>query len=362
MKALELKDLEGIEITKYYVNQILVNNKYNQEVITEYYHRLQQEFQYINFQNKIDNISNCNSWWLLDYYKQQKVKDFKKTNLCKDKFCNNCKKVKQASRLSNFMPLINQYKEQNSLYHLTLTVPNCEGGDLALIIKTMFDSFRRLIRYFALDLKVKGLDFEKYGYIGAIRSLEVTFRGDSYHPHLHCILAFNNPLINNKYIENTYSLSKKNGYRKFTDFEILIQKIWYLLNKKIKVTKKAIDELELGYSCAIDNIDESSVYEVFKYMTKSTDEEKNVLTYENFKTLYFSLHRVRQIQGYGCFYNIKDDDSIIDEVDDLYNVIIELLKSKENPLEVSQTPEDLLTDDENIIISRKRIFSYLKKL
>ena len=362
MKALELQDLKGIEITKYYVNQILVNNKYNQEVITEYYHRLQQEFQYINLQNKIDNISNCNSWWLLDYYKQQKVKDFKKTNLCKDKFCNNCKKVKQASRLSNFMPLINQYKEQNSLYHLTLTVPNCEGGDLALIIKTMFDSFRRLIRYFALDLKVKGLDFEKYGYIGAIRSLEVTFKGDSYHPHLHCILAFNNPLINNKYIENTYSLSKKNGYRKFTDFEILIQKIWYLLNKKIKVTKKAIDELELGYSCAIDNIDESSVYEVFKYMTKSTDEEKNVLTYENFKTLYFSLHRVRQIQGYGCFYNIKDDDSIIDEVDDLYNVIIELLKSKENPLEVSQTPEDLLTDDENIIISRKRIFSYLKKL
>ena len=362
MKALELQDLKGIEITKYYVNQILVNNKYNQEVITEYYHRLQQEFQYINLQNKIDNISNCNSWWLLDYYKQQKVKDFKKTNLCKDKFCNNCKKVKQASRLSNFMPLINQYKEQNSLYHLTLTVPNCEGGDLASIIKTMFDSFRRLIRYFALDLKVKGLDFEKYGYIGAIRSLEVTFKGDSYHPHLHCILAFNNPLINNKYIENTYSLSKKNGYRKFTDFEILIQKIWYLLNKKIKVTKKAIDELELGYSCAIDNIDESSVYEVFKYMTKSTDEEKNVLTYENFKTLYFSLHRVRQIQGYGCFYNIKDDDSIIDEVDDLYNVIIELLKSKENPLEVSQTPEDLLTDDENIIISRKRIFSYLKKL
>ena len=362
MKALELQDLKGIEITKYYVNQILVNNKYNQEVITEYYHRLQQEFQYINLQNKIDNISNCNSWWLFDYYKQQKVKDFKKTNLCKDKFCNNCKKVKQASRLSNFMPLINQYKEQNSLYHLTLTVPNCEGGDLALIIKTMFDSFRRLIRYFALDKKIKGLDFEKYGYIGAIRSLEVTFRGDSYHPHLHCILAFNNPLINNKYIENTYSLSKKNGYRKFTDFEILIQKIWYLLNKKIKVTKKAIDELELGYSCAIDNIDESSAYEVFKYMTKSTDEEKNVLTYENFKTLYFSLHRVRQIQGYGCFYNIKDDDSIIDEVDDLYNVIIELLKSKENPLEVSQTPEDLLTDDENIIISRKRIFSYLKKL
>lgn len=362
MKLLELQDLKGIEVKKDYINNILVNNKYNQEVITEYYHQLQQEFKDINFQNKIDNISNCNSWWLLDYYKEQKVKDFKKTNLCKDKFCNNCKKVKQASRLSKFMPLINQYKEENNLYHLTLTVPNCEGDNLALTIKIMFESFRRLIRYLALDKKIKGLDFEQYGYMGAIRSLEVTFKGDSYHPHLHCILAFNNSLNNDKYIENTYSNSKKNGHRKFTDFEILIQKIWYLLNNKIKVTKKAIDELELGYSCTIDDIDESSAYEVFKYMTKSTDEEKNILTYDNFKTLYFALHRVRQIQGYGSFYNIKDDDSIIDEVDDLYNVIIELLKTKENPLEVSQTPEDLLKDDENIIISRKKIYSYLKKL
>lgn len=359
---MELQDLKGIEVKKDYINNVLVNNKYNQEVIGHYYYQLQQEFTYINFQNKIDNLSNCNSWWLLDYYKEQKVKDFKRTNLCKDKFCNNCKKVKQASRLSKFMPLINQYKEQNNLYHLTLTVPNCKGEDLSLTIKTMFESFRRIVRYLALDLKIKGLDFEQYSYMGAIRSLEVTFKGDSYHPHLHCILAFNTPLINDKYIENTYSNSKKNGHRKFTDFEILIQKIWYLLNNKIKVTKKAIDELELGYSCTVDDIDEGSAYEVFKYMTKSTDEEKNILTYDNFKTLYFGLHRVRQIQGYGCFYNVKDDDSIIDEVDDLYNVIIELLKSKENPLEVSQTPEDLLKDDENMIISRKIIFSYLKKL
>lgn len=362
VNLLELQDLKGIEVKKDYINNVLVNNKYNQEVIGHYYYQLQQEFTYINFQNKIDNLSNCNSWWLLDYYKEQKVKDFKRTNLCKDKFCNNCKKVKQASRLSKFMPLINQYKEQNNLYHLTLTVPNCKGEDLSLTIKTMFESFRRIVRYLALDLKIKGLDFEQYSYMGAIRSLEVTFKGDSYHPHLHCILAFNTPLINDKYIENTYSNSKKNGHRKFTDFEILIQKIWYLLNNKIKVTKKAIDELELGYSCTVDDIDEGSAYEVFKYMTKSTDEEKNILTYDNFKTLYFGLHRVRQIQGYGCFYNVKDDDSIIDEVDDLYNVIIELLKSKENPLEVSQTPEDLLKDDENMIISRKIIFSYLKKL
>jgi hypothetical protein len=226
----------------------------------------------------------------------------------------------------------------------------------------MFKSFSYLINYLKLKKKIKDLDFEQYNYVGAIRSLEITFKGDSYHPHLHCILCFKNPLLNNKYIENTYSYSKKNGYRKFTEFEVLIQKIWYLLNNDLKVTKKALEELVEGYSCTLDDIDDSSVYEVFKYMTKSTDEEKDILTYENFKTLYFALHGIRQIQGYGCFYNVKDDDSFIDEVDDLYDVIINLLRIKENPLEVGQTPEDLLLDHENTLISRKRIFSYLKNL
>ncbi|MGL5312676.1 MAG: protein rep [Peptostreptococcaceae bacterium] len=359
---MKIEDLKAIEVKKDFISDIIKNNKYNQEVISEYYFKLQQEFKEINFQNKIDNLSNCNSWWLLDYYKQQGVKDFKKTNLCKDKFCNNCKKVKQASRLGKYMPMIEQCKQDKSLYHLTLTVPNCKGEDLAETIKTMFLSFRRIIRYLSLDKKIKGLDFEQYSYIGAIRSLEVTFKGDSYHPHLHCIFAFDKPLNNYKYIENTYSNSRKNGYRKFTDFEILIQKIWYLLNNKIKVTKNSIDELELGYSCTIDPIDESSAYEVFKYMTKSTDEDQNILTYENFKTLYFALHRVRQIQGYGCFYNVKDDDSIIEQVEELYDVYINILKVKENPLQVSQTPEDLMKDNDNLIISRKKIYSYLKNL
>ena len=359
---MEIQELKGIEIQKDFIKDVLKNNKYNQEVILDYYYRLHSEDTTLNLTSKLENVANCNSWWLLDYYQEQKVKDFKKTNLCKDKFCNNCKKVKQASRLSKFMPLINEYKQEKYLYHITLTVPNCEGKDLSDTIKTMFKSFRMLIRYLALDKSIKGLDFEQYGYIGAIRSLEVTFKGDSYHPHLHCIFAFNSPLLNHRYIENTFSNSKKNGHRKFTDFEVLLQKIWSLLNNKIKVTKKNIEELELGYSCTVDDIDESSAYEVFKYMTKSTDEERNILTYDNFKTLYFALYRVRQIQGYGCFYNVKDDDSIINEVDELYEVYIELLKAKENPLEVSQTPEDILNDNENIIISRKRIFSYLKQL
>ena len=359
---MELSDLLEIQVSKEHLKNVINNNDYNKTIIG-YYESLQKEYPLVNFSTNIENISNCNSWWLMDHYKQQKVKDFKKTNLCKDKFCNNCKKVKQASRLAKFMPMIEDLSKDKYLYHMVLTVPNCNGDDLKDVIRDkIFKSFAYLIDYLKIKKKIKGLDFEQYSYSGAIRSLEVTYRRDDYHPHLHCIIALEKPLDDNRYIKNTYSRSRKNGYRKFTEFEILIQKIWYLLNTGERVTKKAIDNLELGYSCTIDPIDESSVYEVFKYMTKATDEKNNILTYQNFKYLYFALYRVRQIQGYGCFYNFKDDDSIIEEVDYFYNKYIEELQKQENPVEVCETPQDQLLDNQNLIISRKKIFNYIRNL
>lgn len=384
---MELQDLKGIEVKKDFLENIIKNQKYNQEVILKYYNELQYEHfdfirddlqftdddleinikrmkvvKQINFDNKINSLENCNSSWFLDVYKNQKIKDFKKTNLCKDKFCNNCKKVKQASRMVRFIPQIENIKDDYNLSLLTLTVPNCNGTDLDDTIKKMFKSFAYLIDYLKLKKKIKGLDFSSYGYVGALRSLEVTFKADSYHPHIHAVIALSKDYKPQKNIINTYSYSYGEFKRAFSEFEILIQKIWHLLMNGQRVTLKAIESLEEGYSCTLDDVEDSSYYEVFKYMTKATDENDNVLTYDNFKTLYFALHRVRQIQGYGIFYNFKDDDSIVDEVDDLYNVIVNMLKTKEDPEEVSQTPLDLLNDNEYTIISRKRIYSHLKNL
>lgn len=359
---MDLLDLKNIEVKKDFLGDIFKNNKYNQDVILDYYFRLHSEDTTLNLSNKLDNVANCNSWFLLDVYKQQKIKDFKKTNLCKDKFCNNCKKVKQASRLARFVPQIEKIKEDYNLSLLTLTVPNCNGTNLKDTINKIFKGFKKLNRYLNGDLRIKNLDFSSYGYEGALRSLEITFKGDSYHPHIHAVVALSKDYKPQKNIINTYSYSYGQLTRGFSDFEVLIQKIWFLLMDGQKVTYKAIESLEEGYSCTLDDIDESSYYEVFKYMTKATDEDKNILTYDNFKTLYYALHRVRQIQGYGVFYNFKDDDSIVDEVDDLYNVYINILKTKEDPEEVAETPQDLLDDKEYLLISRKKIYSYLKNL
>ena len=251
---MELSDLLFLKIEKNFLKKISDNNYYN-ETIIKHYERLKKKYPKVNFARNIEALENCNQIWEMDYYKEQKVKDFKKTNLCKDKFCNNCKNVKQASRLAKFMPMIEEMSKDKYLYHMVLTVPNCKGVELKETIREkLFKSFSYLVDYLKLKKKISGLDFEQYGYEGAIRSLEVTYRADDYHPHLHCIIALEKPLDDNRYIENTYSKSRKNGYRKFTDFEILIQKIWYLLNNGKRVTKKAIDNLDIGYSCTVDSI------------------------------------------------------------------------------------------------------------
>jgi len=118
------------------------------------------------------------------------------------------------------------------------------------------------------------------------------------------------------------------------------------------VTKKNIDGMRLGYSCTIDKFKEDDFLELFKYMTKATTEESLALEYRQFKALYYALHRVRQIQGYGCFYGLKDDDGDIEEVKELWNAKLAKLNEKENPVEVLESPTELAKDKKYTIISR----------
>jgi hypothetical protein len=358
--------LDKIRVDKEFINKIVKNVEYN-EVIVKYYSRMIKEYPEMKelLLGKRDRLYDCNRFWLLDVYKLQKVKDYKRTNLCHDKFCSNCKKVKQASRMARYIPYIEPYKD--NLYLLTLTAPNCDGDSLKSTIKLYYKCFRRLIRYLTGDLAIKGLEFSSWGYKGCIRSLEVTFTFNSYHPHIHAGIVLDGIHELNKNIKNTYSYNFRSGsgapeVRKlFSDQEILIQKIWYLLINGITVNKKNIESLEIGYSCMLDKFRDSDFGELFKYMTKETTEENKIMSYDNFKDLYFGLKGVHQIQGYGCFYNIKDED-LSEEVDDIYNQLVADLREKENPLETYESPKDLLHDDEYTLISRKKIFSLLKQL
>lgn len=365
---MKYKDLDKLQIDKEHLGKVHQNLQYN-SLIGSYYDRFIQE-QISNvmvnrLESKLERLQMCNRFWQIDRYDKQKIKDFIKTNLCRDKFCNNCKKVKQAERMAKFMPEINKYRNFN-MSQLVLTVPNCSGENLHETIKIMFKAFARLIEYFKGKEKIKGLDFSWLGYKGAIRSLEVTYKRkgseEEYHPHLHALVIHEGQDGIRKHV-NRYSYDKfgKKDIRKFSDFEILVQKIWYLLNNQEKVTKKAIDSLELGHSCMMDQFHEDDFLELFKYMTKADGlEDGKIMSYQNFKDLYYGLNNVRQIQGYGCLFRLKDED-LSELAEERYEEIMNELRKEEEPITVSETVQALLEDDEYLLISRKKIYKYLKK-
>lgn len=358
-------DITALSIDKEHLSKVQKNLEYN-GLIGSYYSRYSEEQNNerdtIKIDNKLERLSNCNRFWNIDRYDEQRVKDFIKTNLCRDKFCNNCKKVKQAERMANFMPEIEKYKHFN-MSQLVLTVPNCTGEQLHATIKKMFKAFATLIEYFKLKKKIKGYDFSWLGYQGAIRSLEVTYKKKEYHPHLH-VLVIHEGTDSEKKNLNVYSVDKyqRRDKRYFSDFEILIQKIWYLLINEQRVVKSAIEGLDLGYSCMMDKFEENDFLELFKYMTKADGlEDGKIMTYQNFKDLHEGLHSVRQIQGYGCLFRIKDEDlSIL--ADEKYEEILNQLKQKEEPINCSETVKALLEDNEYTLISRKKIYKHLREL
>lgn len=361
-----MQNIENARVSLDLIMNVLNNIEYN-KIIIDYYSRYQNELEKhapvaaINktIKNKTENISNCNKFWEVDAYHKSLVKDYIKTNLCKDKFCSNCKKVKQASRMAKYMPELEKYN--NNAYHLTLTSPNVNGIDLKNKIKLMARCYKTLNRYLTGNLKIKDIDFTSWGYKGSIRSLEVTFKNDDYHPHYHCFLILEGFQMSLKDKINDYSYSYGQFKQYFSDEEILIQKIWYLLINGETVTKKAIDELTLGYTCKLDKLQEGDYNELFKYMTKEVDERGDVLTYENFKVLYESLYRVKQIQGYGCLYQVTDDGDV-EMLEMEYQKIIDELKKIENPELLRQKPQDLLLDKKYILISRKSYMKFMNNL
>lgn len=372
-----MANVDNSTMDKVMIEKVIDNKKYN-EIILDYYRKLAVDEEFNNkylykavgkgyddykytLVNKIINIDDCNKYWVLDKYRKHKIKDLISQNLCRDKFCSNCKKVKQSARMSKYNDELGLYKDK--LYHLTLTIPNVEGLELRQTIKHMARCFKYLVQYLRGEKKTKDIDFLSWGYEGAVRSLEVTFKEDSYHPHYHVALVLNDDVLSKKDIENTYSYNYKNGtpeLRKlFSSQEILIQKVWRLLVDGIRVNKKNIDQLDLGYSCSMDKFKEDNYTELFKYMTKEVNEEGYVLSYDNFKILYYSLYNVKQIQGYGCLYRIKDAIDL-EEFEQLYQEFIESLRQKEKPSRVLNTPEDLLLDDKYKLISRKSYFKHLR--
>ena len=347
---------EDYQIDKDKILNVVNNRAYNKKIISYYREYFKNPDRKILLSpHKVENMDRCNKYFTTDTYNVEMIKEIKSTNLCKDKFCNNCKKVKQAARMSRYIKFIEPYKD--SCYHLVLTVPSVPGERLENMLDVMNDSFRRLIRFLEGSKRIKGIDLKKYGYFGAIRSLEISFKKDLYHPHYHVLLCLKSRGEEVRDIENVFSYSTSNGYRRFTSLEVLIQKIWYCLFCGMEVTKSNLDSLDHGFSCTLDKFEDNDYIELFKYLTKDFDDSSNILAYDNFKAILESTYKRKQIQGYGYFYRIIDE-KLDEELKKDYIEVINFLKELETPVSRSETPRDLL-DSPYTLISRKSIMKFM---
>ena len=264
----------------------------NNDIISGYYNQLFDETGDYVFENRARSVNVCGKYIDFEYYRLQGVKDVKRINLCKDKFCPNCQAIIAQKREQKFSPVLDALAEDYSLHHVVFTVPNCSPEQLKPTLNAMYRKFGYMVRYFDGRKKISGVNFGQYGYAGAIRSLEITqdFKENTFHPHFHCIFLLRKGLELEKQHINQYSFDGSKLVRKFSDFEILLQKIWYLLMNGIEVNTTSIQDLRQGYSVIADPAEQGKYHQLFKYAIKECFKDGQIYDFETFKTLYYALH------------------------------------------------------------------------
>lgn len=360
-----MKEMESMpvvrEISQYTRQKVYGNVIRNENMV--YYYKLMlvegiikkrmTEDERCRLRSKIQRLENCNRFWSVEVYPSSNVKILLRTFLCKDKFCSNCNQMKRFVFQNRFLPYMEQYK--HSLYHMVLTVPVCKADELKDTIQRMIYCFKTLVTYLNGNKKVNGLDLLSYGFIGCVRSLEITYKGNVYHPHFHvAVVLENGETLENRHFSNQFS-GKEN--RLFSDFEMLIQRIWWLLINQKRLTVDNIcngDNFEQRYSCVVDKFHPEDYEKLFGYMTKLYAENNALMTYQNFKTIYGALEHVRQIQGYGVFYNMKKMISETYTEQD-YETLERYLTSSEQSISMYEPMSRIAGKSNYIVLKRKNL-------
>lgn len=317
--------------------------------------------------NRAKSIRNCMRYgWLSDYYRLQRVKVVQGVNRCRDRFCYNCQSLDALQRFHEYAPFIDSFSDRFDIYHVVLSQPNVPGFILSQTMDLMQQSFSKLIGYLSGKKKLRDIPLkEMYGFEGAVRAFEVSQNDEDtyYHPHLHVLLVLKKGLSMEPKHKTMFSkdYTGRREERLFSDFEVFLQRIWYLLMNRIKVTKKNLEALPKvgkrsypdGFSCYCENA-HGHYHEVFKYATKGSFKNQSILNdYDCFETLYRALYKRRVYQTYGCLYdcggeevdmNVLHEDNFnpADLADMCFNEIIECLGKVEQPVRVVEDLTDIL--------------------
>lgn len=186
-----------------------------------------------NFVRRAERVKRCCNNWTFDYFSKAGYKNLVRVDRCDDKFCLNCQSLSADQRFFQYKDVLDSFSKTNDLYHVVFTCPNVDAYRLRDTVELMLDRFGYLIRFFQLSKKIAGIDFVKYGYEGAVRSLEITVsKSDgSFHPHLHTFFILEKGLDMSKVYFNSFSIDRtgRQDLRLFSEFELLLQRLCFIL-------------------------------------------------------------------------------------------------------------------------------------
>ena len=205
----------------------------------------------------------------------------KQANFCRERICPMCQFRKSEKLFAEMLQVCELLKDKYRFLHLVLTVPNAKtSGELIDTIKLLYKGFNKFFKYKSIERAFKG----------CIRCLEISYNynNDSFHPHLHCLIA-----VNKSYFNDSKSYLK---------YETL-RELW----SKACCSK----ELLQIYVRACDNDNYEGVAEVCKYSVKPLEWDSEASYIQNINilvTLSHALKGQRFVQKYGV---IKDAFKVI---------------------------------------------------
>lgn len=215
------------------------------------------------------------------------VYHLKAANFCRQRCCPMCQFRRSEKMFAQMLRVVKHLEGQYRFLHLVLTIPN-QRYDYELVqgVKLLYKGFSNLLKY----KQVRG------AFKGILRCLEVSYNydNDTFHPHLHCLVAVNRSYFNDS--------------RKYLSYDLL-RELW------TEAVKKAVRSSPENFSFINESTpllqihvgackegDYSGVAEVCKYSLKPLDLEKSESDDQNKRvllTLWHTLKGARFVQKYG---------------------------------------------------------------
>lgn len=167
-----------------------VEHKSSNEKLYNIYARIKDEIdENIMSESRLESIYVCadDLFFAAD---KEKNKNLAQVIFCKDRYCEMCewrKGLKTAGQVSQITDIMLAEHKVEFVF-VTLTIRNVEGDEISNALTQLNNGFLKLI---AKSKKFRAAEKLKKSLLGAMKVIETTYNeeADTYHPHIHAILA-----------------------------------------------------------------------------------------------------------------------------------------------------------------------------